>query len=346
MNARFTFYCHTNKVNGKRYVGQTTDTMEERWKQHVWAAKQNIGARILGYSIRKYGPDAFDHEVLEVVVTTQKDADDIETRWIKEKQSQVPNGYNLSSGGGGSGRDHEITKRLKRESALSRREKISEQSKKAWARLTPEEKQARNERNAESLRLAWTKLTPDEREARARKLSESFSEESRRRIGEVSRARWATRREKYGKFSAKPLLTPEQRSEAARKMWANRREKYGESGFKRLLTPEQQREIKRKMWATRLKKYGKDGSSIPRSESVKKAWVSRRARYGPDGFKQAKPSSEQYGKAIRKGWANMTPEARAERVRKVQEGIRRAKEARLAARQPSIRFNLLAPRAA
>jgi len=28
---RLTFYCHTDEVNGKRYVGQTVDTMERRW---------------------------------------------------------------------------------------------------------------------------------------------------------------------------------------------------------------------------------------------------------------------------------------------------------------------------
>jgi hypothetical protein len=51
MNARFTFYCHTNRVNGKRYVGQTVDTMEGRWKEHVSAARQNRGARIFGAAI-------------------------------------------------------------------------------------------------------------------------------------------------------------------------------------------------------------------------------------------------------------------------------------------------------
>ena len=54
-----TLYCHTNRVNGKCYVGQTVDTMDERWREHLSAAKANRGSPALGAAIRKYGADVF-----------------------------------------------------------------------------------------------------------------------------------------------------------------------------------------------------------------------------------------------------------------------------------------------
>ena len=78
MTDRFHIYRHTNKVNGKRYVGQTVDTVDGRWKEHVSASRQGRGARVFGAAIRKYGADAFTHELLDVV-TTQKGADIAET---------------------------------------------------------------------------------------------------------------------------------------------------------------------------------------------------------------------------------------------------------------------------
>ena len=66
---RVRLYLITNKVNGKRYVGQTTRTVEARWKQHCWPQNRN------GYmqnSIKKYGRDAFTVEELAVVDSCQK----------------------------------------------------------------------------------------------------------------------------------------------------------------------------------------------------------------------------------------------------------------------------------
>lgn len=35
-------YLITNNVNGKQYVGQTTKTIEERWKRHCWQSTLKI----------------------------------------------------------------------------------------------------------------------------------------------------------------------------------------------------------------------------------------------------------------------------------------------------------------
>lgn len=66
---RFTIYCHTNTVNGKKYVGQTGSTLEKRWQQHLYEASLPRLRRLFLAAIHKYGPEVFAHEVLETVAT-------------------------------------------------------------------------------------------------------------------------------------------------------------------------------------------------------------------------------------------------------------------------------------
>jgi group I intron endonuclease len=320
VTTRFTFYCHTNRVNGKQYVGQTAWTMEERWKSHVTSAKLHQGCRVFGAAIRKYGPDAFDHEILEVVVCTQQEADLIETEWIKRKGSRVPFGYNLTAGGGSHGLLHEDSKRL-----------IGEASRKRLAGMTPEQRTEffkknihiytpeRLARHAERFRSKehrekvtadqkyfWSKLSPEERLARAKHMHAGISEEKKH---ERTRKAWAK-------------LTPEKRAERIRnaseanvRAWSPERSKKrseAQSARHAAIPPEQRREV------------------------VNKAWVTRRAKYGQSGMKNPAPARsgyvkltpEELSKRRRKSWANMTPEAYDERVRKTREGKRLARLAK------------------
>jgi group I intron endonuclease len=111
----FTIYCHTNKVNGKRYVGQTKQSMAQRWDVHVYHALKYWKAprcRVFANAIRKYGADAFEHEVLEVVAT-QEEANVAEVKWIACMNCRVPHGYNLDAGGGRVPRHPETIEKLR-----------------------------------------------------------------------------------------------------------------------------------------------------------------------------------------------------------------------------------------
>jgi group I intron endonuclease len=95
-------YCITNAVNGKQYVGQTKEGTKKRWMYHVrdaFCTPKNRGCPILCRAIRKYGKDAFVHNVLEVVHTLEE-SNLRETFWIKELNTLSPRGYNCVSGGG------------------------------------------------------------------------------------------------------------------------------------------------------------------------------------------------------------------------------------------------------
>lgn len=100
-SVKFTIYCHTHIDSGRRYVGLTSQTMEKRWKNHVHAAKYSKGKNQYHFAnaIRKYGKDAFTHEVLEVH-SSLTEANTREEFWIEHFKTRDPQfGFNISPGG-------------------------------------------------------------------------------------------------------------------------------------------------------------------------------------------------------------------------------------------------------
>jgi group I intron endonuclease len=97
----WTIYCHTHIDSGRKYVGLTKNTWQNRWKKHIYAAKSSKDGRWhFPNAIRKYGSEAFSHEVLEVCDTLEE-ANLAETKWIDHfKTRDLQFGFNLALGGG------------------------------------------------------------------------------------------------------------------------------------------------------------------------------------------------------------------------------------------------------
>ena len=93
-------YLITNKVNGKRYVGQTVRTTQSRWRQHVQFAKNYNYSNALDNAIRKYGEGNFDVKRILKNIPTE-DLDRLEILWIRKLNTQRHNGYNITLGGVG-----------------------------------------------------------------------------------------------------------------------------------------------------------------------------------------------------------------------------------------------------
>lgn len=91
-------YCITNTANGKKYIGMTGRTLEERWKSHCSSARNGSLFRFHS-AIRKYGEDSFVKEVLFDNLNIQ-DCRTIEEETIKEHCSMI-HGYNAKPGGCG-----------------------------------------------------------------------------------------------------------------------------------------------------------------------------------------------------------------------------------------------------
>ena len=88
-------YCITNTVNGKRYIGQTTQKIEKRWAGH----QKQADCAALNRAIRKYGAESF---VVDVIADSEskEQLDELEREYIREYQTtNRAFGYNLMCGG-------------------------------------------------------------------------------------------------------------------------------------------------------------------------------------------------------------------------------------------------------
>ena len=93
-------YVITNDINGKQYVGKTTDTLQGRFSDHCKdSVLEHCKGRPLYYAMNKYGKEHFHISQLE-----ECDLDILPQReqyWI-EKLNTYNNGYNATRGGEGS----------------------------------------------------------------------------------------------------------------------------------------------------------------------------------------------------------------------------------------------------
>ena len=94
-------YKHTNKLNGKCYIGITQQlNYKKRWGYGAGYSKQ-----LKFYNaIEKYGWDNFDHEILYTGLSAEE-AGMLEKELIKKYDSQN-NGYNINEGGENVGYHH------------------------------------------------------------------------------------------------------------------------------------------------------------------------------------------------------------------------------------------------
>lgn len=144
-------YCATNLVNGKKYVGLTTFTVESRWNQHVKDSANST--TVFAKALRKYGVSSFRVVAIDNA-ETEEQLSYKEEFWINELSSQVPNGYNLTKGGFNGKATAALKKRLSR-SAIKRFKK-------------PEEKEA------QSKRISEYHLTPGVKEAQSIRIKQAY----------------------------------------------------------------------------------------------------------------------------------------------------------------------------
>ena len=108
-------YKATSTTTGKVYIGQTTQTLQERINQHNSHAYGHQYNYHFHNAIRKYGAEDFTYEIIEDNIKNAEILNEREKYWISYYNSYY-DGYNSTMGGDGSvRRDDELIVKLFKE---------------------------------------------------------------------------------------------------------------------------------------------------------------------------------------------------------------------------------------
>ena len=157
-------YCIENLETGKKYIGQTTRELVERWREHCGNSGTSVSPKLKN-SIKKYGKDCFSVEPVWQGECYQAELDLKEIEFIENLGTLHPNGYNLTKGGSG-GRHSDETKQL-----------LSQKSKAMWE----------NKREA-MLAVRKQQWTPERREKLSITLKQGYVDHPERRL--LASSRW------------------------------------------------------------------------------------------------------------------------------------------------------------
>ena len=98
MENNYIIYCHLNKTNGKRYIGQTKQSINKRWGKNGSEYLKKSNDHFIN-AIKKYGWDGFEHIILYTNLS-KDEANEKEIEMIALFNSDNPNfGYNKTKGG-------------------------------------------------------------------------------------------------------------------------------------------------------------------------------------------------------------------------------------------------------
>lgn len=103
-----TYYIYkaTNTINGKSYIGQTTN-LKRRKREHLRRRCASGYRTTFQKEIDEYGEDVFEWEILSAC-DNKADANKEETFQMLVNNTLEPNGYNSMTGGGGGSEWHSI----------------------------------------------------------------------------------------------------------------------------------------------------------------------------------------------------------------------------------------------
>jgi len=112
-----------NKINGKRYVGKTSRSLEVRREEHLKNSRS--GSDLYFHrALRKYKPETFEWRVL-MSCKNEDDLNKSERICIKMLKTKVLGGYNLTDGGEGAfGYSHSAETKAKMSAAQKGRKHV------------------------------------------------------------------------------------------------------------------------------------------------------------------------------------------------------------------------------
>lgn len=138
-------YIIRNTVNDKCYIGQTKNSIEHRFKQHISQINCKNQCSALYAAIRKYGTDCFFTENLASGTFSKYDLNMLEIYFIDKYKTLSPDGYNLQTGGGSFSLNQEVRDKISNSlkgRSITWADKISLSVKELWEDNEYRERQA------------------------------------------------------------------------------------------------------------------------------------------------------------------------------------------------------------
>lgn len=213
-------YALINMQNGKMYVGQTTQGIALRWRQHTLLQGK---CRALEAALSKYGADAFYIDTL-CEARNQEELDALEAHWVATLNTISPAGYNLREGGGAVGKMSDDTKSLIRDLALEPTRLARFNAMRMRPDIRERQRQSSKDRWPEiSARMIAAHTSPEARAKKSMSLKAHYAKPGAiERLVEARREAMASP-ENRAKKSASALAyharsTPEMRAERGRKI--------------------------------------------------------------------------------------------------------------------------------
>lgn len=111
-------YKVTNKIDGKKYVGQTIFSLEKRRRRHINDALSRKGNMYFHNALRKYGPDNFEWIIIHECDIIEE-LNRLEVYYIGLYDT-FKTGYNMTRGGNNSGFKHSSESKRKMSEAQKR----------------------------------------------------------------------------------------------------------------------------------------------------------------------------------------------------------------------------------
>lgn len=142
-------YLCTNELNGKRYVGLTSISLNRRKSNHKTQAFTLNSQSKFHRALRKYGIDSFKWEVLDDKSLTVEELITKEIEYI-ERFDTYKSGYNMTIGGDGAVGSIHTEEWKKQQSKRSKRFHQENENHKKWLALSLEEKYGKKANNIRS----------------------------------------------------------------------------------------------------------------------------------------------------------------------------------------------------
>lgn len=231
---KYCVYVHTNKVNGKKYVGVTSMKPEDRWKNGNGYPHNQYFTR----AIKKYGwNEGFIHKIVAEDLSIE-DAYQMEKELISEYNCVNPNGYNATSGGE-VGKEYSEELRQRLSEIITEKMNTPEVKAKMAEYFTNRDYWGENNPNYGNHKLAgennpnWGKHPSEETRKKMSEIHSNPSDETRRKLSDTAKARCTDEWVEYMKsFHLGKHPTEETRqkmSESQKARWTDEmRQEWGE----------------------------------------------------------------------------------------------------------------------